>query len=440
LTRVLFFMHTASTIGGVETWLDRVCAHIATRGFDPVVGLVRGMKTNQPERYQKDHPDLATLVVDGRGMDREGRVRAAMRAIRKARPKIVMPLGIVDANEACVRAKQAGSDIRMIGRAQGNLPPMLLDLGIYREWMDHVVCPGKLTRRLLVEWAGYAPERVENISNGADLPVASRVRREPGQPIRLGYVGRLSPSDKRALDLIPLCEHLAAKGITFHLAVVGDGPCCAELERGLSKWSERVSLMGALAHDEVYRSVLPNLDVLVMPSATEAFGIVLVEALMHGVVPVSSRYHGFYSEGLVVDEVTGLSFEIGDMAAAADAVCRLDRDVALFEKLSAAAERHGAEYSWSRSMQKWEVRLDDLAKREPVLGSRLPELPRSSSQGRLEGLGVPRGMIDALRRLRRALLGPAVSAGGEEWPLFHRHHSRDALDATVRAIEALDRP
>jgi glycosyltransferase involved in cell wall biosynthesis len=438
MPRLLCFMHTTSPIGGVETWLDRANEHLSRNGFEVIVGLVRGQKFNQPERYRQFHPQLDTVEVDGRGMAREGRVRALARCIRNLKPDIVLPLGIVDANEATVRRKQAGDAVRLLGRAQGNLEPMLADLRSYRDWMDRVICPGRLTRNVLVEWAGFEPGRVLNISNGADEPVVARGTRLPGGPLRIGYVGRLSQMDKRALDLIPLCQELSRLQVDFELDVVGDGPCREQLHGALAGWGSRVRMHGATPHEEIYRRVYPALDALVMTSASEAFGIVLVEALMHGVVPVSSRYDGFFSEGLVLEERTGLSFEIGDMAAAAAALHRLYRNPELLAALSQAAQPHGREYTWQKSLLRWQAALDQLVL-EPVLrASALPSLSGARDSGRLERWGLPAAATDLLRRVRRAALGPAVSPGGEEWPLFHRSHSPELLAEIGRAIATLE--
>jgi glycosyltransferase involved in cell wall biosynthesis len=438
LTRLLFFMHTSSPIGGVETWLDHATEHLGANGFDPVVALVRGLKYNSPDRFRTHHPDLPTIEVDGRGFDREGRVRALMRCIRSVRPAIVGPLGIVDANEAAIRSKLAGANLRLLARAQGNLEPMLADLRNYRDWIDLAVCPGRLTRQVLQDWAGFDSARVENISNGADAPRVARRAREPGCPIRLGYVGRLSQPDKRALDLLALCRELDDLGVEFSLDVAGDGPCGPELRDGLQRWPARVRMHGAISPEALYREVYPNLDVLMMTSSSEAFGIVIVEAMMHGVVPVSSRYHGFHSEKLIIDGETGLSFDVGDMRAAAEAIRRLEDQPSLLELLSAGAMRTGLQYNWNNCMARWQRTLARLATEPVLMGRAIPPAPERQQVGRLELLGLSPGIVDGARRLRRSLLGPAVPVGGEEWPLFYRMHAPSVLSEVTAAIERLE--
>lgn len=438
MTRLLFFMHTSSPVGGVGTWLDRACSHLDSRGFRTTVGLVRGQKYNQPERFRQFHPDLDTTVVDGRGLNRDGRVRALGRCVDAVKPDIVLPLGIVDANEAVIREKVNGRDVRLLGRAQGNLEPMLADLRTYRDWMDLVICPGRLTRRVLIDWAGYDPARVLNISNGADAPIVKREPRPPGGPLRIGYVGRLSQKDKRVLDLVSLCQELSRLGVDFDLQVVGDGPFREDLQAGLSQWQDRVCMHGAMQHEEIYRRIFPCLDVLAMTSSSEAFGIVLVEALMHGVVPVSSRYDGFHSEKLVVDGKTGFSFDVGDMAAAARAMQRLHHDQELLGSLSRAASEHGLKYTWRRSLESWQAALEALADQPVVRALRRPDPPETRAPGRLERWGVSPATADLFRRARRATLGPAVLPGGEEWPLFYRNHSPELLAEIQKAIRSVE--
>jgi glycosyltransferase involved in cell wall biosynthesis len=290
---------------------------------------------------------------------------------------------------------------------------------------------------VLCEWASFPRDRVVTIPNGADLPVAAQVPRRPGAPLRLGFVGRLTRGDKRVDDLVELHRELAALGTDYRLEIVGDGPRKEHLAQEFSQ-SANVTLHGARAHSELYSEVFPNLDALVLTSASEAFGIVLIEAMMHGVVPVSSRYDGFQAERLVEDEIDGLSFEVGDMAAAARRVDRLARDPGLLIRLSNGAKAKAAAYSWPRALESWQGAIKQAMSRESVRGTAVPQVPGASGSSRLEQLGISASVVDVLRRVRRATLGPAVPAGGEEWPLFLRHHSEETLAGVTQAIRSLD--
>lgn len=426
--RVLFFMATGSPVGGVATWLDRACSELGERGFDPTVALVRGMRTHDAVTYKKYHPSLPSTEVDGRGLNREGRIRACERMIQRQRPSLVLPLGVLDAADAAFRMRLNRRPIRVVGRAQGNLPPMLADLEDRREGFDHVVCVGEMTRRYLIKHASFPENRVCHIANGATDPTHRRVEAGDNRPLRLGFVGRLTSGDKRVLDIPPFCQSLDDLGVPFELSIVGAGPSGDQLRERLVCFGDRVRFTGPLSSQDVYSAILPNLDVLLLFSASETFGIVLAEAMMNGVVPVTSRYIGSQTQQLVVEERHGLAFDVADSVGAARCVQRLHRDRGLLRQLSRAGQSHAAaNLSWKNCFDRWSDALHQVLERPAVGGCPNVSLAITAGKSRLDRLRVPQSLRDGLRRLRRTAFGPGIAPGGEEWPLFSRHHNPERL-------------
>ena len=438
--RILFLIPTAAGIGGVETWLDHVVPYLSSHGWDPVVALARGLLYNLPVRYRELHPHLPTVEIDGRGFDREGRIRAVVRCLRKTKPGIVIPLGLCDAYDAYFRWRARGNrETRLVLRNQGLLAPLLAQVQDYGPYADLVVSDSRLVTRFAIEHVGLPEGRVRHLPNGADLPTGDRSPTHCDQ-LRLGYVGRFTQGDKRILDLADLCEELLRRNVPCTVDVVGDGPSDRALRDRLEtdRFGSMVRFHGRLKPNEVGERIYPNLDVLLLFSSSESFGIVLVEAMMHGVVPVTSRYRGVRTERLVRDDETGLSFPVGGISAAADAVEHLVNDRQLLSRLAAAgrAEVNDA-HTWDRCLARWHVALESLLTMVPVTG-----LPKSTSQrlrsGRLDRLGVPSSVVDLVRRLRRRFRGPSVLAGGEEWPLFRSNCREDELQALSDCVERLE--
>ncbi|WP_182864986.1 glycosyltransferase family 4 protein [Rhodopirellula sp. JC639] len=439
--RILLFMATRSPVGGVATWLDRFCRHMDDQGWKTTVALVRGQREHDPARFRKFHSNLNTVQVDGRGLDREGRIRACRRAIRKANPIAVLPLGVLDANASVVREKVAGRAVHLIGRAQGNLPAMLADLQDLRDGLDHVVCVGAMTRRYLIRYAGFESERVTHVPNGASRATTERRPRTDG-PIRLGYVGRLSIEDKRVLDIPILCRHLVGRGVPFHLTIVGSGPAEKPLRDQLAEFGDRVRMVGFKNSEQVYSEYLPDFDLLLLFSSSETFGVALAEAMMNGVVPVTSRYLGFESERLVVDGKHGLSYPVGEMSAAADAIEKLTRSPQLMKSLSLAGKRHAEEqYSWDVCQRQWLALIERVTAEHPITPGKDLCQSRNDDSGRLDRWGIPPAWVDTVRQLRRRMIRSGWQ-DGVEWPLFHRTHSPERLaeiDRSCRAIETEQR-
>jgi glycosyltransferase involved in cell wall biosynthesis len=435
--RVLFFMSTGSPIGGVETWLERICVGLTKEGWEPIVGLAWGLQTHQPERFRKFHPDLEAINVDGRGLPQSSRVQACLRTIRRIRPDVVLPLGLVDAVPACGLAKLQNAQLRVIARTQGLLAPMLADLEDYRTVFDMAVCPGRLNARYLTSVAGFEASRVRHVPNAADLPVRDRQSRVAKAPLRLAYVGRLTDADKRVMDLVPVTQELIQRSVPFELKIVGDGPCRGQLESLLGS-TQQVTFTGALPHAEVCEHIYPKIDCLLSFSSSESFGISVVEAMMNGVVPVTSQFLGLLSEAAVIHDETGMVFPIGDAAMAADHLAQLSGDESKLACISAAAaESARRRYSWEACLQGWKTCLTEVGELAATRPDERQFARVGGPAGRLDRLGVPAGMIDAFRRLRRSI-APVVKAGGEEWPLYRRHHSPQRLAEIATACGRLD--
>lgn len=132
--------------------------------------------------------------------------------------------------------------------------------------------------------------RVVVIPNGIDVPATPHRPARDG-PLSILFLGRLDPI-KGLERLLQACGILAARGIPFRLEVAGDGaPAYRERLERLTKEcgiESRVRFLGHVdgaAKEEAFMSA----DVLVLPSHSENFGMVVAEALARGVPVVASR-------------------------------------------------------------------------------------------------------------------------------------------------------
>lgn len=96
-------------------------------------------------------------------------------------------------------------------------------------------------------------------------------------------VGRLSP-EKGYLDLLKLYRRIVKDYPDWKLSIVGDGVEREKLEKYIKKFhlEDKVTLHG-FQSKEVIDKLLDNSSIYLMTSYTESFGIVLIEAMSHGV-------------------------------------------------------------------------------------------------------------------------------------------------------------
>jgi len=152
---------------------------------------------------------------------------------------------------------------------------------------------------------------------------------KPFSPLRLVYLGRIE-KEKGSHLLLPICEGLIARGISFKLDVIGSGSYAPLLEREI-KESNSINFRGFLTQQEAFR-ILQESHILVFPSYSEAVGLSVVEAMKAGVVPVVSDLPSGIPE-LVHNGKTGYLISIGDSEGFADRVSHLAGDEALWQEM-----------------------------------------------------------------------------------------------------------
>jgi len=163
--------------------------------------------------------------------------------------------------------------------------------------------------------------------------------------------------------LIEACRLVRDAGIAVRCDLVGEGPLKASLERQIAAagLQDTVHLRGALPREAV-RDAMRAADAVVLPSILgrrgdrEGVPVCLMEAMACGRPVVSSRQSGIVE--LVEDGVDGLLCPPGDVAALADALCRLALDPALGRALgSAAREKVMREFDLRRNARSLSDRL-----------------------------------------------------------------------------------
>ena len=144
---------------------------------------------------------------------------------------------------------------------------------------------------------------------------------------------------KRVLDCIRILAEVR-KRVPAHLLMVGDGPDrgpAEHLARELSL-DRHISFLGKQSHVE---RLIPLAHVLLMPSELESFGLVALEAMACGVVPVATRVGGVPE--LITHGEDGFLEPAGDIAAQAARVVALLTDDELHYRMAKTGRWNAAE-------------------------------------------------------------------------------------------------
>src|SRR5580765_4678340 len=165
---------------------------------------------------------------------------------------------------------------------------------------------------------------------------------------------------KRVLDCIRILAEVR-KHTPARLLMVGDGPDRGPAEQLVRQLNltPHVSFLGKQNHVE---RLIPLAHVLLMPSEMESFGLVALEAMACGVVPIATRVGGVPE--LITHEEDGYLEEVGDIAAQASRVVELLTDEALHGRLTAAGRARAMEqFSTERIIPQYEQYYEEVLRK-----------------------------------------------------------------------------
>lgn len=223
-----------------------------------------------------------------------------------------------------------GTDITLVG-AEGSYFP-ITRFSIERS--DGVTAISRYLRDRTVEVFGiHRP--IEVIENFVNCRTYAPQPRPAGSVPRLMHISNFRPV-KRVRDCVRVLARVRKRLPAAELIMVGDGP-----ERGAAEslahelgLTAAVEFMGKQDHVE---RLLPQADVLLLPSELESFGLAVLEAMACGVPSVATRTGGLPE--LITHGQDGFLEGVGDLDAQAERVVSLLTDPELHASMAHAARR-----------------------------------------------------------------------------------------------------
>ena len=194
----------------------------------------------------------------------------------------------------------------------------------WRKWLEKiafafakkVVVPSQAVKDKLVRYRIVPSYKIKVIPNGTPLQTNLRkIGLRSGQKT-IVCVANFYSEVKGHRYAIEALKYLSAD---LRLVMIGDGVLKDRMMSHAEKIGvkDRVSFLGYKSHNEVLDE-MRKMDVLVVPSLSESFGLVAIEAMSVGLPVVASSVGGLAS--VVYDGITGRLVPSGDPEALADAV------------------------------------------------------------------------------------------------------------------------
>jgi phosphatidylinositol alpha 1,6-mannosyltransferase len=194
---------------------------------------------------------------------------------------------------------------------------------------------------------GHGVANVRIWARGVDADLFSPARRDPALRCELGisaarpgllFVSRIV-REKDVADLVAAVRVLQTRGRAFRLIVVGDGPLRSALERQLPG-----ACFAGARHGADLARWYASADVFVLPSTTETFGNVVLEAQAAALPAVVVDRGG--PRDVIRPGETGLVARANDPTDLADRLEPLLRDADLRSRMGAAARQRALSMDW----------------------------------------------------------------------------------------------
>jgi 1,2-diacylglycerol 3-alpha-glucosyltransferase len=193
---------------------------------------------------------------------------------------------------------------------------------------DGYVTNGSQATRYLEDLGAPSSRIVTSLLPAGVLPrVTRRSSRADDDPVRFLFVGRLTPQ-KRSLELIQAFETVRAAVPNAVLTVVGAGQLATEVREAAA----RVPGVRYVGHREgaELASFYNESDILVLPALREVWGVVVNEALSHGLFVVATDQVGSAHD--LLEDHAGLVLPAADLSRLAPSLIDVARTVDLSDE------------------------------------------------------------------------------------------------------------
>ncbi len=267
-----------------------------------------------------------------------------------------------------------GTDITLVGKS--SLLKPVISFAINQS--DYVTSVSEDLKKETCEYFDIKPEKINVVPNFIDFgeykleyTEKERIRKERlkrilspnGEPV-LVHISNFRPV-KRVEDVIHVFNNVN-KELSATLIMVGDGPCRDETERLVRKLnlSKNVRFVGKSPD---VPQILDLCDLMILPSETESFGLVALEA-MASKVPVISTNTGGLPE-VNAHGKTGFISDVGDIESMSKNALYILQDEQTLHQFKENAYLHAQSFDLKRILPEYEKIYCDILKCKDYLQS-----------------------------------------------------------------------
>ncbi len=212
------------------------------------------------------------------------------------------------------------------------------------EAADRIFCVSEKLKQTVIEKYQVLPKKITVVPNALDLKINKST--SPRTPKNIAFIGRLT-AQKSPGKFIDIAREMTSRGHNFNYSIIGDGYLMDELKGNVHGTSleKNLAFTGFMDRTEVLKK-LSEIDLLIMPSASEPFGLVALEAIMKGIPVAAAKGSGIAEFIPSMPEV-----EAWDSYSYNKLVDRLMTDVSYRNEIINNCSKEASKLTWSKSVE-----------------------------------------------------------------------------------------
>jgi len=328
-TRVRVMLLTVGLgVGGTERQILELAAHFEKSRFDILVCALKG---NGLVAEQIRARGLRVVTLEGKGIFDIRMAWRLSKLLMEFRPHILHAF-LSPANlAACLVGGVLRVPVRLVSYRDVEVWKRWYHVAFDRvlvRWAHMVTCCSEAVRQFVLSRFSADPDKCVTIHNGiptGQFRLAEGIPREyfglNPLSMAIGTICRLEEPKKGLGVLLQALAILLKhhRHVPWQLLIVGDGPSRNSLSAQCAQLGIEDHVVFAGERQDVPQ-ILSNLDIFVLPSRYEGFGIAIIEAMAAGLPVIASAVGGIPE--VVVHGQTGWLVPPGDPAALAQAIAQ----------------------------------------------------------------------------------------------------------------------
>jgi len=218
---------------------------------------------------------------------------------------------------------------------------------IYKSF-DKIICISEGTKYNLRDWLGYSNDKLKTIYNGINLKKFSYERQKYDYDNKNKIKIIMVASFSKQKDQLTLIKSFSSLPNKYQLYFAGDGPKISEAKDLVNKLkiSDRVFFLGN--RDDI-PDLLKKMDIFILSSKWEGFGLVVVEAMASGLPVIATNISGL-SE--IVDGY-GELFEKENTEELSNLILKISQNNFIYNELSNKSKERAKDFSLENMVKEY---------------------------------------------------------------------------------------